>query len=440
MPYTINSANSTPLVLNPQEELSPPALPPKTLHKGWTVEQQAPQSRPPALLPRPPALLPRPDDSLLDNIPLRQHHTAPDSLRRNAMYEMPSPPSRPAPVPPSRMHEFMTPPSFHAPSLPVSQERSRMPLPGEGFQPSLAKRKGVSPLVPLHKATTTGDTFAQLNAKSEQQFVRGDYIDKGNPQYFGNFNDYEVKHQRFGDINTCKATQLFTSKGVGLPANQMKVDGKNVAMRSQYPRTEKLGSHLSMLADQKPAVLVILSSDADLKTRHLPAYFREDKHYNDAQYDENNADKYDDVSVRCNIDAKSPVKMAGDLNVQNYTIQITVNGKTTPISVMHVNNWEDRTTIDINTLKTLVSDINQKIDRQIKADSSYSPQPFIHCSAGVGRTSVVAIAIELLEPGNVNTPLDIALQLRKTGCSRMVQTEAQFDTLVELYDNIKSGS
>lgn len=440
MPYTINSANSTPLVLNPQEELSPPALPPKTLHKGWTVEQQAPQSRPPALLPRPPALLPRLDCSLLDNIPLRQHHTAPDSFRRNAMYGMLPPPSRPAPVPPSRMHEFIAPSSFHAPSLPVSQERSRMPLPGEGFQPSLAKRRAAPRLASFTQEVNTGDTFAQLNTKSEQQFFWGDYIDKGNRQYSDNFNDYEVKHQRFGDINTCKATQLFTSKGVGLPANQMKVDGKNVAMRSQYPEIEKLGCHLSMLADQKPSVLVILSSDADLKIRNLPAYFREDKHYNDAKYDRNNADKYDDVSVRCNIDAKSPVKMAGDLNVQNYTIKIKVNGKTTPISVMHVNNWEDRTTIDINTLKTLVSDINQKIDRQIKADSSYNPQPFIHCSAGIGRTSVVEIARMLLKPGNVNTPMDIALQLRKTGCSRMVQTEAQFNTLLELYDNIKSGS
>lgn len=433
MPNIINSANSAPLVLNPQEELPPP-VPPKTLHRGRTVEQQAPQSCPPAPLPRPPALLPRPDDSLLDNIPLRQHHTAPDSFRRHAMHGMPPPPSRPAPVPPSRMHEFMTPSSFP----PASHEHSRGPVSMQNL--SWEKRKGVLPLVPFHKATTTGDTFAQLNTKSEQQFVRGDYIDKGNRQYSDNFNDYEVKHQRFGDINTCKATQLFTSKGVGLPANQMKVDGKNVAMRSQYPRTEKLGSHLSMLADQKPSVLVILSSDADLKIRNLPAYFREDKHYNDAKYDRNNADKYDDVSVRCKIDAKSPVKMAGDLNVQNYTIKITVNGKTTPISVMHVNNWEDRTTIDINTLKTLVSDINQKIDRQIKADSSYNPQPFIHCSAGIGRTSVVEIARMLLKPDNVNTPMDIALQLRKTGCSRMVQTEAQFNTLLELYDNIKSGS
>lgn len=62
-----------------------------------------------------------------------------------------------------------------------------------------------------------------------------------------------------------------------------------------------------------------------------------------------------------------------------------------------------------------------------------------HCSAGIGRTGVVAGAMELLKPGNNKTPPDIALQLRKTGCSKMVQTEAQFDTLVHLYDNIKSG-
>lgn len=434
---------------NQNNNASPPPVPPRSAqHQGRTMALQEPSGRPPAVPPRP---------EYTGDVQLRQKNTNPGSGSRHAMYDAPAssakplpqqpvfmqPPSRQAPVPPSRMHEFMTPPSFHAPSLPVSQERGRMPLPGEGIHPSLAQRRAAPQLAPFIQDVKTGNTFAQLNAKSEQQFVRSNYIDKGNPQYFGDFNDSKVEHQRFGDINTCKATQLFTAKGIGLPANQMKVDGENRAMRSQYPAAEKLGSHLSMLAEQKPAVLVILSSDADLKARNLPAYFREagGKHYNDAKYDKepHSANKYDDVFVQCKKNTLLPVKMAGNLSVQNYRIEITVNGKTTPISVMHVNNWEDRTTVDTKTLKTLVADINAKIDQKTRADSSYSPQPFIHCSAGIGRTGVVAAAMELLKPGNNKTPLDIALQLRKTGCSKMVQTEAQFDTLVHLYDNIKSG-
>ncbi|MGJ7250339.1 protein-tyrosine phosphatase family protein [Morganella morganii] len=402
---------------NQNNNASPPPVPPRSVqHQGRTMALQEPSGRPPAVPPRP---------EHTGDVQLRQKNTNPGSGFRHAMYDAPASSAKSLPSPAG------------------SQERGRMPLPGEGIHPSLAQRRAAPQLAPFTPDTKTEMSFSLLQAKSEQQFVRSNYIDKGNPQYFGDFNDNKVEHQRFGDINTCKVTQLFTAKGIGLPANQMKVDGENLAMRSQYPAAEKLGSHLSMLAEQKPAVLVILSSDADLKARNLPAYFRETegKHYNDAKYDKDphSASKYDDVFVQCKKNTLLPVKMAGNLSVRNYRIEITVNGKTTPISVMHVNNWEDRTTVDTKTLKTLVADINAKIDQKTRADSSYSPQPFIHCSAGIGRTGVVAAAMELLKPGNNKTPLDIALQLRKTGCSKMVQTEAQFDTLVHLYDNIKSG-
>ncbi|MBT0385305.1 protein-tyrosine phosphatase family protein [Morganella morganii] len=402
---------------NQNNNASPPPVPPRSVqHQGRTMALQEPSGRPPAVPLRP---------EHTGDVQLRQKNTNPGSGFRHAMYDAPASSAKSLPSPAG------------------SQERGRMPLPGEGIHPSLAQRRAAPQLAPFTPDTKTEMSFSLLQAKSEQQFVRSNYIDKGNPQYFGDFNDSKVEHQRFGDINTCKATQLFTAKGIGLPANQMKVDGENLAMRSQYPAAEKLGSHLSMLAEQKPAVLVILSSDADLEARNLPAYFRETegKHYNDAKYDKDphSANKYDDVFVQCKKNTLLPVKMAGNLSVRNYRIEITVNGKTTPISVMHVNNWEDRTTVDTKTLKTLVADINAKIDQKTRADSSYSPQPFIHCSAGIGRTGVVASAMELLKPGNNKTPLDIALQLRKTGCSKMVQTEAQFDTLVHLYDNIKSG-
>ncbi len=402
---------------NQNNNASPPPVPPRSVqHQGRTMALQEPSGRPPAVPPRP---------EHTGDVQLRQKNTNPGSGFRHAMYDAPASSAKSLPSPAG------------------SQERGRMPLPGEGIHPSLAQRRAAPQLAPFTPDTKTEMSFSLLQAKSEQQFVRSNYIDKGNPQYFGDFNDSKVEHQRFGDINTCKATQLFTAKGIGLPANQMKVDGENLAMRSQYPAAEKLGSHLSMLAEQKPAVLVILSSDADLEARNLPAYFRETegKHYNDAKYDKDphSANKYDDVFVQCKKNTLLPVKMAGNLSVRNYRIEITVNGKTTPISVMHVNNWEDRTTVDTKTLKTLVADINAKVDQKTRADSSYSPQPFIHCSAGIGRTGVVAAAMELLKPGNNKTPLDIALQLRKTGCSKMVQTEAQFDTLVHLYDNIKSG-
>lgn len=401
-----------------QEKNNSPVLSLETRHHGRRIEL-------PGALCSSPERPPRSND-----VQLRQHQTqTPTNLnKRNAMYNDSAPAAEQLPQSP-----VFTPPR-------LSQE-------SDGTQPavrsSLAQRRRGPRLIPFVSDMKTEMSFSLLQAKSEQQFVLSDYIDKRNLQYSGDVNDCKVKDQRFEDINTCKATQLFTSKGIGLPANQMKIDGENLAMRSQYPTTGNLGSHLSMLAEQKPAVLVILSSDEDIKSKELPAYFRETegKHYNDAKYDKNlhNANKYDDIFVQCKKNMQLPVKMAGNLSVRNYRIEIMVNGKTTPISVMHVNNWEDRTTVDTKTLKALVSDINQKIDQKTKADSSYNPQPFIHCNAGIGRTGVVASAMELLKPGNNKTPVDIALQLRNTGCSAMVQTEAQFDTLVHLYDNLKSG-
>lgn len=399
------------------QEQSPPPLPPKTQHQGRTMVLQASQSRPPAPFPRP-------EHSLFDNVPLRQHHTVAGSNHRNAVYDssvpttaLMQPPSRPAPVPPSRIHEFMQPPSFNAPALPSSQERARMPLPGEGTHQSLAQRRAapqLTPFVPDMKTGMSGNAFKQLEIKTSGRLDPDNFIAKTN-------------HQRFGNIDTCAATQLFTPQGKGLPANQMKVDGMDLVMRSQFPKPEGLRDHLCMLADQKPGVLVVLSSDKDIANRHLPAYFSQDG-------------QYDDVSVKCKINQKAHMATAGNLELRNYRIEITANGKTTPVSVIHVKNWEDCTTIDPSTLKELVSGINQKIEQKVKQDSSYNPQPFIHCSAGIGRTGVVAGAMEILKPGNKNTPEDIVLQLRETGCSKMVQTSDQFNTLINLHKEVKSGS
>ncbi|MBW5405355.1 protein-tyrosine phosphatase family protein [Morganella morganii] len=393
-------------VNNRQEEQLPPPLPPKTQHRGRTMALQAPQSRPPAPLPRP-------DYTLLDNVPLRQNYTAPALHYRNAVYEI----SAPEPGSLLKTQGFMQPPSRPAPVPPSSQERVRMPLPGEGTYQSLIQRRGLSKLSPFTadiKTERSGNLFQQLEIKTSGRLNMGNFIARTN-------------HQRFGNIDTCAATRLFTPEGKPLPANQMKVDGLNLAMRSQYPKPEGLRDHLCMLADQKPGVLVVLSSDNDIANRHLPAYFRQNG-------------QYDDVSVQCRINQKAHIATAGNLELRNYRIEITANGKTTPISVIHVKNWEDCTTIDPSTLKKLVSGINQKIEQKVGQDSGYNPQPFIHCSAGIGRTGVVAAAMEILKPDNKNMPEEIVLQLRETGSSKMVQTTEQFNTLVNLYKELKSES
>lgn len=389
-------------VNNRPEGQSPPPLPLKTQYQGRTIAQH-----------RPPAPLPRPAHTLSDSILLRQHHTAPGLHHRHVVYEMPGP----APGTLLKTQEFMQPPARPAPVPPSLQARARMPLPGEGMHQSLAQRRGVPAPAPFTadiKTDRSGNAFQQLAVKTSEQLDPGRFVTR-------------TENQRFGNIDTCATTQLFTPEGKPLPANQMKVDGLNLAMRSQYPKPEGLRDHLSMLADQKPGVLVVLSSDNDIANRHLPAYFRQDG-------------QYDDVSVKCKINQKAHIATAGNLELRNYRIEITTNGKTTPISVMHVKNWEDCTTIDPATLKKLVADINQKIEQKVGQDHRYNSQPFIHCSAGIGRTGVVAGAMEIVKPGNKHTPAEIVLQLRETGSSKMVQTSDQFNTLISLHKELKFGS
>ncbi len=320
---------------------------------------------------------------------------------------------QPPAVPPHPV--FMQPPSYPAPVPPSLQARARMPLPGEVAHQSLAQRRA-GPKFTLFtaemKTERAGDVFSQLQTKTADRIASKVFIT-------------EMENQRYKDIDTCENTQLCTPEGKPLPANQMNVDGVNLAMRSQYPNPKGLRDHLSMLADQKPGVLVVLSSDNDIAGRSLPAYFRQDGHYGD-------------VSVKCKIhaDVSARSTMIENLVVNNYRIEITANGKTTPISVMHVTNWEDRTTIAPSALKKLVSGINGKIEQKTRQDPRYTPQPFIHCSAGIGRTGVVAGAIELLKPGNKNMPEEIVLQLRETGSSNMVQTSEQYNTLINLHKEL----
>ena len=345
---------------------------------------------------RPPAPLLRPDNMLSGSFQLRQHHTTADSNHRNAMYNASAPAAKQLPQTPV----FMQPPQGERVNLSLAQRRAA----------SLLK---LTPFVPDMKTDMSENAFNQLKIKTSDRLDPDNFIAGTN-------------HQRFGNIDTCAATQLFTPQGKGLPANQMKVDGMDLAMRSQFPKPEGLRDHLCMLADKKPAVLVVLSSDKDIEVRKLPAYFREDG-------------QYGDVSVKCKFNPAARTAIAGDLKLNNYRIEITANGKTTPISVIHVNNWEDHTTVDSSTMTKLVSGINQKIDQKVRQDHSYNPQPFIHCSAGIGRTGVVAGAMEILKTGNKSTPEEIVLQLRKTGCSKMVQTSDQFNTLINLHKELKSG-
>ncbi|CNI43130.1 tyrosine phosphatase [Yersinia massiliensis] len=260
---------------------------------------------------------------------------------------------------------------------------------------------------------------------------------------------HEPEIHRFRDILTAEETQITTSTGRALAANQLKINGENIAIRSQYPiNTDKnIKDHLQMLLDKKPAVLVVLSSNDDIERRCLPRYFCENK-------------TYDGISVEYrNRNEERAYKLAG-LDLKGYAMKISDRESNCIISVIHVTNWTDHKAIPNKTLIDLTKITDKEVQKRIKFNKelaeqnkitlqaeknsknktilqnkinryeSYSPQPFIHCSAGVGRTGTLVTAMQLSKENNTLSVDEIIMEIRKTGSQLMVQTQKQYDSLL----------
>lgn len=263
--------------------------------------------------------------------------------------------------------------------------------------------------------------FNQLNKYS-------DGLDKSN-------NYTSVKGlERYGDIQTAIATQVKLKNGTGMPANQIKVDGKEVAIRCQYPKEAYLEQHFKMLMEQKPAVIVVLSSEEDIAKKNLPEYFREGMQKS-----------YGDITVNCrskvikstgkNIETK-----LGHLLLNHHRMNISDKTNKSDFSVIHVTNWKDRETITSDELKKLADFVKNKVESECDKDPSRAKQPLIHCNAGIGRTGMLTGALLLMDKDNNKSAREVVQGMRATGSARMVQTLEQYKTLVQLEELLKSDS
>ncbi|MEQ5320861.1 protein-tyrosine phosphatase family protein [Providencia rettgeri] len=298
----------------------------------------------------------------------------------------------------------------------------------------------IAPRYAFNSRTVDSNPAVELGAAASTLATQSvKYIDNFNKleeftklQNFQYCDQQEVKGARFSDIKTAKETQVCITDSagiqIGLPANRVKVGDDNLFIRSQYPKN--IENQLQMLYENRTPMLCILSSNMDIQGRTLPPYFRMNGTYGRMEV------KTKEIQPG---DGK-PSKI-GSLNVKHYSMRLTYDKKPINIPVVHVDNWIDRTSAGTEELKELAKYMAAGIEEKRQfykfagsraINDKDKLLPIIHCAAGVGRTGQVAAAMQLIKPNNKLSVQEIIMDMRKTGCDRMVQNEEQFKGLLEL--------
>lgn len=243
--------------------------------------------------------------------------------------------------------------------------------------------------------------------------------DKHSDNYTG------IASSRYPDIKTAVKTQVFikdetTGEPIPLPANYLQVADKNIAIRTQYPKNEtsSIEQHLKMLMTEKPSVLVVIASQNDIDgvllqnnpAKNLPLYF-------------NHNGCYGAIDVKS--EANGALAYAEKVNADSYQLTLIKSGQSVTVPVIHITNWDDRTTILGKALRALAIDIN-----------SQGGIPVVHCVSGSGRAGTVVAAMQLTQLDNQYSAYKVVELLRNTGTPHMVQTEEQYRTLTEIEGKI----
>lgn len=231
---------------------------------------------------------------------------------------------------------------------------------------------------------------------------------------------YNADRDRF-QMPYCADTRVNET----LNANRIIVNGKNIAIATQYPCPHQIEAQLQMLLDNCTPVLIILASSTDIQNNLLPEYFSGSATHGEIQ---THSKFIDYIELGKTIEAKV------------FTLNISKGEQSLDVPVLHVYNWPDHRTISPTTTSNLVALIKSTIsdsmatfdkDGRSEINSSEKILPVIHCKAGVGRTGQTLAALALSQYPEL-TLSDIIKDLRASRNDRMIQTPMQMETLVKL--------
>ena len=233
---------------------------------------------------------------------------------------------------------------------------------------------------------------------------------------------YDAERDRF-QMPHCADTSINKE----LNANRIVVDGKNIAIATQYPYPHQVEAHLQMLLDNCTPVLIMLASATDIQNHQMPEYFSRPA-------------TYGNIQTRCKF--VDYIELGSTFETKVFTLSISSNQASIDIPVLHVHNWPDQHTVGPEVTSKLVSLIESTVaeskasfekDNHPAVGNTEKVLPVIHCKAGVGRTGQTLAAMVMKNHPELSLE-SITKDLRASRNDRMVQTRVQMETLIRMKD------
>ena len=256
---------------------------------------------------------------------------------------------------------------------------------------------------------------------------------------------------RFKNISVAPETQVMLADGRPLPVNKISVGEIPVALAGSYPKNTPaaLAAHLRMLVEQNCSSLVVLAGNDQVSTKKggLPPYFvAGNRFYGDVEVSSKlmESRSIDGLPADSSIEPrnnKGCPALQGALMVEKYELNISIEGRSFILPVIHATNWPDhgilKDSVQLEALAKWVQDINDKSE-PVYANLNEG-LPMIHCKGGVGRTGTLITALELIKDSSADVD-GIIKEIRAARNDKMCEDKEQVWQLKQMADRLENGN